>query len=65
MTFLQCVRIEPHSSGLIKVKKSISNYRQSVQISCRDEEKEENKGNCKAFCVTRKLNKIGNVNIVI
>ena len=55
--FLQCVRIEPHSSGLTNVEKSTSNFRQSVQICCREEQREENNGNCKAFCVIRKRKK--------
>ena len=55
--FLQCFRIEPHSSRLINVKNSTSNFRQFVQICCREKEREENNGNCKAFCFTRKRSK--------
>ena len=58
MTFVQCVRIEPHSSSLTNVENSSSNFRQSVQICCRGEQKEEGNGNCKAFCVTRKCSKV-------
>ena len=54
ITFLQCVRIKPHSFSLTNVENSTSNFRQSVKICCREKEKEENNGNCKAFCVTRK-----------
>ena len=55
-TFLQRVRIKPHLSSLRSVENSRNNFRQSVQICCREKEKEENDGNCKAFCVTRKHN---------
>ena len=55
--FLQCVRIELHSSSLTNVENSTSNFRQSVQIWYREEQKEENNGNCKAFRAASKTNK--------
>ena len=54
--FLRCVRIEPHSSGLTNVENSTRKFHQSVQNCCREEQREENNGNCKAFCVIRKRN---------
>ena len=51
--FLQCVWIKPHSSSLTNEENLTRSFGQFVQISCR-EKKEENNGNCKAFCVTRK-----------
>ena len=38
-------------------------FGQFVQIACREEEKEENNGNCKALCVTRKRNKQLNISV--
>ena len=55
--FFQCVRFKPRSSSSTNVENSTSNFRQSVQICCREAQKEENNGNCQAFCVTRKRNK--------
>ena len=55
---LQCLEIRPHLSSLTNVENSINNFCQSVQTWCRKEEREENNGNCKTFCVTRKRNKI-------
>ena len=49
--FLQCVWIKPHSSSLINLENLKSNFGQSVQNCCREEQKEENNGHCKAFCV--------------
>ena len=47
-----------HSSSLKNVENSTSNFRLSVQICCREEQKKENNGNFrKAFCVTHKHNK--------
>ena len=57
ITFLKCVRIDSHSPSLTNVENSTSNFRQSVQICCREEQKEENNGNWKAFGVTRKRKK--------
>ena len=54
ITFLQCGQIKPHSSSLTNVENSATDFCQSVQIFCREEQKEENNGNCKAFCITRK-----------
>ena len=54
VTFLQFVWIKPHSSSLTNLENSTSSFSQSVQIFCREEQKEENNGDCKAFCVTRK-----------
>ena len=56
-TLLQWVRFKPHSSILTNVESLTSNIRQSFQICRREKEKEENNGNDKAFCVTRKRNK--------
>ena len=64
VTFLQCVWIKPNSSGLTNVENVTSNFRQFIQICCREKEKEENRGNCKAFCVTRKRkNTVSNTKI--
>ena len=57
ITFLQCVRIKPQSPSLTNAENSTSNFHQSIQISCRGKEREENNGSYKAFCVTRKRNK--------
>ena len=57
LTFLQCVWIKPHSFSLPNLESSESSFRQSVHICCSEEQKEENDGNCKAFCVTRKPKK--------
>ena len=51
------VWIKPHSSNLTNLESYTSSSRQSVQICCREEQKGENKGDCKAFCVTRKCKK--------
>ena len=56
ITFLRCVRIDPHSASLTNVENLTGNFCQSVQICFREEQREENNGNCKAFCVTRKRN---------
>ena len=53
----QCVSIMVHSSNLKNVENLTRNFRQSFQIYCREREKEENNGNCKAFCVTRTCKK--------
>ena len=45
--FLQCVRINPHSSSLTDEEHSTRNFLQSVQISCGEKEREENNDNCK------------------
>ena len=45
----QYVRITLNLSSLTNMKKFTSNFRQSVQICCREKEREENNGNCKAF----------------
>ena len=58
ITFLQWVQIKPHPSSLTNIENSTSNFCQSVQICCREKGKEENNGNCKAFCVTHKCNKL-------
>ena len=58
VTFLRCVWIKPHSSSLTNVKISTSSFCQSFQICCREDQKEGKNGNCKAFCVIRKRNKI-------
>ena len=47
----------PHSSSLTNEEDLANIFGQSVQICCGEKEKEENNGNCKVFCVTRKLNK--------
>ena len=67
ITFLQCGQTKPHSSSLKIVENSTSNFHQSEQICCGEEQQsflrytqaqeEENNGNFKAFCVTRKRNK--------
>ena len=41
-------------SSLTNVKRLTNNFRQSVQIYCREKEKEGNDGNRKAFCITCK-----------
>ena len=51
ITFLECVRINPHSSSFTNVGNSTSNFLPSVQISCGEKEREENNGNCKAFAL--------------
>ena len=51
--FLRCVLIKTHSSSLTNLESSTSSFCQSVKICCREEQREENNGNCKAFCVTR------------
>ena len=51
------VWIKPHSSNLTNLESYTSSSRQSSQICCREEQKGENKGDCKAFCVTRKCKK--------
>ena len=56
-TLLQWVQFKPHSSTLTNIESLTSNIRQSFQICRRKKEKEENNGNYKAFCVTRKRNK--------
>ena len=56
ITLLQCVWIGPHSSSLTNVENWTSHFRQSVQIWCREEQREENSGKWKAFCVTHKHN---------
>ena len=58
ITFSQCARIESHSSGLTNVENSTSQFCQSVHICCGEKEREENNGNCKAFCVRRKRSKL-------
>ena len=63
VTFLQWVWIKPHSSGLTNVEHFTSNFCQFIQICCREKEKEENKGNCKAFSVTRKRKNTVNTKI--
>ena len=65
VVFLQCTWIEPHSSSLTNVENLTSNFGQSVQICCREKEKEENNDNCKAFCVTRKRKKLINEQLII
>ena len=56
ITFFQCIRTEPHSSILRNVENSTSNFRRSVQICRREEQREENNGNCKGFFVIHKRN---------
>ena len=56
LTFLQCVGIKPHLCSLTNVENSTNKFRQSVQFYCK-EQREENNGNCKAFCITRKRKK--------
>ena len=63
VAFLQCVWIKPHSSNLTNVESLTSNFGQSVQMCCREKEKEENNGNCKAFCVTRKRKKKSSIRV--
>ena len=48
--------LRPCSSNLTNLENSTSNFCQSVQICCREEQKEENNGYWKAFYVTRKCN---------
>ena len=48
--------LRPGSSNLTNLENSTRNFCQSVQTCCREEQKEENNGNCKAFYVTRKCN---------
>ena len=52
VTFFQCVWIKPHSSSLTNPETLISSFGQSVQISFREKENEENNGN-KVFCVNK------------
>ena len=47
---------KPHSSSLTNEENLTNNFGQSVQIFCREKEKEGNNGNSKAFCVTCKFN---------
>ena len=49
ITFLQCGQSKPLSSSLTNLENSTSSFRHSVQICCREEQKEENNGNCKTF----------------
>ena len=63
VAFFQCVWIKPHSSNLTNVESLTSNFGQSVQICCREKEKEENNSNCKAFCVTRKRKKKSSIRV--
>ena len=42
------------SPDLLHIENLTSKFGQSLQICCREKEKEENNGNCKAFCVTHK-----------
>ena len=37
----QCVRIRPHSPTLTNLENSTGDFRQSAQICCREEQKEE------------------------
>ena len=53
----QWVRIKPHWPGLTDVENLTSNFRQSFQICCREEEREGNNSICKGFRTTRKRNK--------
>ena len=48
---------EPHLSSLTNVENPTSNFHQSVQICCREEQGEENNGNCQTFCITHKCKK--------
>ena len=57
VTFFQCVWIKPHSSSLTNVENLTSNFCQSFQIFCRENEKEGNNRNCKAFFVIPKRKK--------
>ena len=50
----QCVRIRSHLPRLTNLENLTSNSRQFVLIYYREEQKEENDGNLKAFCDTRK-----------
>ena len=63
ITLLQYVWIKPHLSGLTDVKNYTSNFDQSIQVWCREKEKEENNENCQAFCVIRKRNRNYNYEI--
>ena len=58
MKLFQCVRIEPHSSSLKNMENSTSNFVSSSRFAI--EKKKKNNGNCKAFYVTRKRNKLLN-----
>ena len=53
----QCVRIKPSWSSVTNEENSTINFCQSVQISCREEERQENNSNYKTFCLTRKRKK--------
>ena len=54
--FPQGVWIRPHSPSLSNKRNLATNFGESVQICCREKEKEENNGNCKDFRITRKGN---------
>ena len=45
--------MKPHSSSLTSLENFKSNFGQSVQVCCRDEQNEEN-DNLEVFCVRRK-----------
>ena len=49
--------MKSHLSSSTNVENFTSNFGQSVQICCREKEKEENNGNCKAFSVIHKHKK--------
>ena len=48
---------KPHLSSVTNVENLTRNFRQLIEICCREKEKEKNNGDCKAICVKRKLNK--------
>ena len=56
VTFYRFIWIKPHSPSLTNLERLRSIFCQSVQICSREGQREENNGNGKGFCVTRKQN---------
>ena len=54
LTFLQCVWTKPNLFSSSNVENLTSNFCQSIQICCREKEKDEINVNCRAFCVILK-----------
>ena len=57
ITFHQCVQIKPHLFSLTNLESYTSSFCQSLQIYCREEQREGKNDSSRAFCVTSKYNK--------
>ena len=55
IAFLQCSRIKSDSPILINAEKSTSSFRQSLQICCGEEEREQEVGDDLSVCVLNLL----------